>query len=157
MSSDDNNGECNSSRKTGSQKRDHSQTITTAEGFQDALQTVVLEAESNGVDVRGGWPVVGNDQERAWDIEITQVSRVSTAQVEETESLIPSIVEAVAVREGVETTDLPPLQGAIDPDSLETLLDTDPSDTQRHVHFEYYGYEITIRSDGSIRLEEAGT
>ena len=156
MSSDDNSGKCSSSRKTGSQTRERAQTITTEEGFQEALRTVLLEAESNGVDVRGGWPIVRNDQKRAWDIEITHVSRFSTAHVEETESLIPSIVEAVAARKGVETTDLPPLQGAIDPDSLETLLNTGGDGNQRHVHFEYCGYEITVRSDGSIRLEEAG-
>jgi hypothetical protein len=60
-------------------------------------------------------------------------------------------VAAVAAREDIETTDLPPLQDAISHDVLESLFRTNGDD--RQVQFQYYEYEITVRSDGSIRLE----
>lgn len=47
--------------------------VSTEDRLQDALRRVVLEAESNGVDVCGGWHVVGDGKE--WDLEITRVVR----------------------------------------------------------------------------------
>jgi hypothetical protein len=112
----------------------------------------VVEAEANGVDVRGGWPVVRNEETKAWDIEITRISRPWTAHVDDSGSPSASIVETVATRKGVETTDLPPLQETIDHEILETLLQSS-DDAQQYVWFQYYGYEIPVRADGSIRLE----
>lgn len=153
MSSDQNDSTRSSSRDTASRERAHSHTITTDDAFQEALRTLVLDADSNGVDVRGGWPVVRGDEVRAWDIEITRLSRASTNHVDETGSVTASVVEAVAAREGLEPTDLPPLQNAIAPEILETLLHTGGDGSRQHVRFQYYGYEITVRADGSIRIE----
>jgi hypothetical protein len=125
---------------------------TTEEAFQEALRQLVIEADSNDVDVRGGWPVVRCDGTKMWNIEITRLTRSSTAHVRDTGSSVASIVEAVAAREDVDRTDLPPLQEAIDHEILETLLNT-VDDPQQHVRFHYYGYEVTVRADGTIRLD----
>lgn len=124
---------------------------TTAESFQDAIRALVLEAESNGVDVRGGWPVVRDDGTTLWDVEITEVARSSTTHVDETGSVVVAIVEAVAEREGVDSTDLPPLQDSIDHDVLETLQQS--VDDRQFVRFQYAGHRITVRADGSIVVE----
>jgi len=125
--------------------------ITTAEGFREALRTIVTEADRNDVDVRGGWPIERSDGERAWDIEVTRVSRQSTALVEDTGFPASAVVNAVAEREGVETTDLPSLYDAIGPDILEILHEAD-TDSDQRVTFDYAGYRITVSSDGSIVL-----
>jgi len=137
----------------GAPEGDTHHTVTTEEAFQEALRALVLEADANGVSVRGGWPVARDDGTREWDIEITVVSRPTTAHVDDTGSPVASVVEAVAAREGVETTDLPPLQDAIGHEVLEALLDTSDDGSPQHLRFRYSGYEITVRSDGSIRLE----
>ena len=125
---------------------------TTEEAFQEALREVVIGAEANGVDVRGSWPVLRGDETKLWDVEITRLSRSSTAHVHDTGAPVASIVDAVATRDGVEATDLPPLQEAVEYEVLEKLLAAD--DTQQHVQFQYCGYTITVRSDGAIRLEK---
>jgi hypothetical protein len=130
---------------------DASPVVTTEEAFQEALERLVIEAEGNGVDVRGGWPVV-DDETGMWDVEVTRVARVSTAHVGEKDTPVAAVVEAVAEREGVDPTDLPPIQDAIDHEILERLLDT-VDDPHRHVRFEYCEYTITVRADGSIRLD----
>lgn len=151
MPSEDDPLESSDARKHSSSERDLTPTATTDEAFQEALRALVLEAESNGVDVRGGWPIVRGDETKRWDVEITSVARSSTAHVDETGSAVASIVAAVADREGVETTDLPPLQETIDHKVLETLQQS--NDEEQYVRFQYYGYEITVRADGSLILE----
>jgi hypothetical protein len=126
--------------------------ITTEDGFQEGLQRLVVEADSNGVDVRGGWPMEGSDGKRAWDIEITRVSKRSVATIEDTDTPASAIVEAVAEREGADTTELPPLYDAIGPDILEVLHDAD-ADANQRVTFEYYDYSVTVSSDGLIVLD----
>ncbi|MFC5369042.1 HalOD1 output domain-containing protein [Salinirubrum litoreum] len=126
--------------------------VTTREAFQKTLRKLVVEADANGVDVRGSWPVVRGDETKQWDVEITRLARSSSAHVDTTGSPVASIVEAVAARDGVAPTDLPPLQDAIDHEVLDTLLETDDG-ARRHVRFQYCGYEITVRADGSIRLD----
>jgi hypothetical protein len=128
-------------------------TAPTTEGaFQEALRELVLGAASNGVDVRGGWSVGRADETKQWDVEIIRLSGSSTAHVLDADAPVASVVEAVAERGGVEPTALPPLQDAVDPETLETLVNAGSSSQQR-VRFQYYGYRITVRSDGSIRLE----
>lgn len=125
--------------------------VTTDETFREALRTLLIEADANDVEVRGGWPVVRGDAERAWDIEITGVSGRSTAQAADRESLVSAVTEAVAEREGVDATALPRLYDTIDPGVLHALYETDATTDQR-VTFEYAGYTITVGSNGSIVL-----
>jgi hypothetical protein len=136
-----------------SQEEARSGPITTEEALEEALEALVTEADSNGVDVRGGWPVAHEDDTGMWDVEIVEVSRRSTAHVRDTGYPVASVVEAVASREGVETTDLPPLHETISPDILETLRQS-ADDIEQHVRFQYYGYRVAVRGDGSIVIEE---
>ncbi|MFB6137179.1 MAG: hypothetical protein ABEJ42_02410 [Halobacteriaceae archaeon] len=41
--------------------------------FQEALAALLAAAEENGVEIRGGWPVVAGDV--GWDIEVSAVLR----------------------------------------------------------------------------------
>jgi hypothetical protein len=96
-------------------------TVTSEKAYQEALRQLVLEADSNGVDVRGGWPVERSDAERAWELEITEISRRSTVTTEDPEFPASAVLNAVAEREGVDPTDLPPLYDSIGPDILEII------------------------------------
>lgn len=73
-------------------------------------------------------------------------------------SVTTNVTEAVAAREGVDPVDLvTPLYDTIDPESLERLLDGNdgtPRDGWVQVTFSYYGYDVTVRSDGTVTLEE---
>lgn len=133
--------------------RDSIPSATTDEEFHEILRAYVTESDSKGVDVRGSWPVTRDDTERAWDIEITRVSKRSTATIESGDPPASAVVDAVAEREGVETTALPPLYEAIEPDVLTTVHDAD-ADSGKSVTFEYVGYTITVRADGTIVLEK---
>ena len=68
-----------------------------------------------------------------------------------------AIVEAVANREGVDATELPPLGSVIDPDALNSLFaysaDEFPHSTG-YVRFQYCGYRIVVHSDGEVVVEE---
>lgn len=74
------------------------------------------------------------------------------------QNLSPSsaVVERVAAREGVDPTDLDvPLFDAIDPDALDSIVrssDPDRDDGLGTVRFAYYGYEVTVRADGTVRV-----
>ncbi len=126
--------------------------ITTEEDFWNAIERVVREADSNGVDVRGDWPVTGNGDAGAWDVEIAEVPRRSTVEVEDTEFPATVIVEAVAEREGSDRADLPPVYDAVGPDILEVLHESDGDDAHR-VTFGYCGYTVTVTSDDAVILD----
>jgi hypothetical protein len=127
--------------------------VETADGFHEALQKLVTEASSNGVDVRGSWPVAGSEGQTSWDIEIARIAHRSVFHLDESDDPIVAIVEAVAALEGVDTTDLQPLYDAIDPDVIDTVARSD-DDADRQARFEYCGYEITVRADGSVLVDE---
>jgi len=55
---------------------DSSAVIATEEEFHEALRRLVLKADSNGVDVRGGWPIIKDEE--GWDLEIMEIARNST-------------------------------------------------------------------------------
>jgi hypothetical protein len=126
----------------------------TTDGFHECLQGLVTRARSNGVDVRGKWPVVGRDDETALEIEIAQVARRAMTEEEERSDPVLSIVEAVAAREGVDVTALPPLHEVIDPEILESLSGSGDNDPSTQVTFRYCGYRVTARADGSIFVYE---
>lgn len=66
------------------------------------------------------------------------------------------VVDAVARREGVDPIDLEPkLYDVIDPDSLDALLATGPTDSESavSVNFHYAGYDVVVGSDGTLELE----
>ena len=64
-----------------------------------------------------------------------------------------AVVEAVAAHAGVNPKQLePPLYEAVDPDALETVLSGDGG-LSVTVAFEYAGYDVVARSDGSLVVE----
>ncbi len=69
---------------------------------------------------------------------------------------LEAIVRTVAAEEGIEPTELePPLYEAIDPDALQSLLDS--SDAVRTVQFSYGGRTVEVRGDGQVTvLDDSG-
>lgn len=68
-----------------------------------------------------------------------------------------AVVERVAAREGVDPTELGvPLFESIDPDSLDRLVREASSERTPpiRVEFTYYGYDVTVASDGSVTVSE---
>ena len=66
------------------------------------------------------------------------------------------VIEAVSRAKDVEPARLePPLYDAIDPDSLQTLLNS--TDEDAAVTFHYQELAITVCADGQISLAEIGT
>lgn len=73
---------------------------------------------------------------------------------EDEEPLSVRLVERVANHAGVDVQALPPLYDVIDPDALDSLVHADLWNGQ--VMFTYFGYAVTIRSDGEIEFESDG-
>lgn len=70
------------------------------------------------------------------------------------ESPSTAVVEAVAERRGVETTELPQkLYDVIDPDSLDSLFAAGKT-TGGTVTFTYCGYTVTVTADGGVDLDD---
>ncbi|RLM34850.1 hypothetical protein DVK01_14375 [Haloarcula sp. Atlit-120R] len=65
-----------------------------------------------------------------------------------------AIVEAVAAATNQETTDLPPLQEAIEADALDTLLDGRSSSVA--TSFQYADTDVSVTGDGSIEVRVDG-
>ena len=71
------------------------------------------------------------------------------------------VVKAVSEAEGVETTELcppeyPALHEVIDPQSLDTLFELSHNGSEQgvSVSFTYCGYQVTVRGDGSVELQQ---
>ena len=48
--------------------------IQTETSFHNRLETMLTTAESNGIDIRGSWPVSTGESDRPnWDIEIVRL------------------------------------------------------------------------------------
>lgn len=129
--------------------------ISDGDDFREALRVLLVEAEDNGVDVRGGWSVSRNSKTTpAWDLEITALSRQTTYEAPEGDDFpLEAVLSAVAEREGVEREDLPPLQDSVDVDSLEHVLNELTDEVPGEVSFEYCGYTVSIRADGTIVID----
>lgn len=121
--------------------------------FRADLRALLKRAASNGVAVHGRWQVVSDDSRDAWELEVTDPALRSVIHAPDNDLTIPSITELITVREGVDTTDLPPLHEAVDPDLLDLLYDPDGERPKQYLTFEYADYRITACSDGSVVLE----
>lgn len=102
-------------------------------------------ALANGVDVRGSW-LVESGADDHYDLEVVSVAARYHA---EDGSPATAVVEAVADREGVAPTDLPPLAEAVDPEALDAVVGEG-----RRLAFEYVGYNVTAHPDGSVSVGE---
>jgi hypothetical protein len=73
------------------------------------------------------------------------------------EEVPPSVrvVEAVARREGIDTTEVtPPLFETVDTDALDALLSATPDRSPEHVEvsFRYRGYHVTVERDDGVEV-----
>lgn len=66
-----------------------------------------------------------------------------------------TILEEVADAEQSRSLDLPPLNDAIDVDSLEQLIDS--FDQFETIQFTYCHYRITVKGDGTIFIDTSET
>jgi hypothetical protein len=76
----------------------------------------------------------------------------SSPTVADPESPASAVVDAVAGREGVDPTDLPPLYDSVAPGVLESVGRSDDERGQT-VTFEYHGYTVTLDADGTVVVE----
>ncbi|WP_306056331.1 HalOD1 output domain-containing protein [Natronococcus wangiae] len=72
-----------------------------------------------------------------------------------------AIVRAVADRQGIEPTELPPLYEWVDPEALQRLFDAPAygSASERRFVFDYAGHTVTVEHDDelSITVDESAT
>ncbi|MCU4719595.1 HalOD1 output domain-containing protein [Halapricum hydrolyticum] len=129
--------------------------IGPAGDFHEVLRELLVSSHQNGIDVTGGWQIVPeSDTTLAWDVEITQLARETTHESPTTDEFpVDSILTAVASHEGVEKTELPPLQDSIDVESLEHMFDDLADGPPGEVTFYYCGYRVTVYGDGQITVE----
>lgn len=72
------------------------------------------------------------------------------------DSLVWTILEAVAEREAKNVAHLPPLGRSINPEALDALFTFRPNGIQRDggvVTFDYCGYTVAAHADGRVTLD----
>ncbi|WP_121820747.1 HalOD1 output domain-containing protein [Halostella salina] len=67
------------------------------------------------------------------------------------DDLFLEVVEEVATREGIDPTQLTPLQETIDVDSLCDVLET--ADDSVRIEFRYMGYQVVVHGDGTSHVK----
>lgn len=71
--------------------------------------------------------------------------------IDRSQGMSYQVIEALAAVENRDALSMnPPLYEAIDPDAIDSLLDTD---SPVKVEFEYNGHMVTAKSDGSIEID----
>lgn len=73
------------------------------------------------------------------------------------ESPWKAIVRAVSAVEGVQSTDVEPLYESVDPDALDALMNGPVvigNSGTIDVEFQYSGYRVHVRNDGTITILE---
>lgn len=60
-----------------------------------------------------------------------------------------AVAAAIAAREGVDPTDLPPLHGSIDTEAMDAVL---RSAAGARLAFTHLGYEVTVTGDGDVSV-----
>lgn len=72
---------------------------------------------------------------------------------QEDSSVASSVVTAVSKADGVDPSDLPPLQETVDGDALDALFARSSTGTDGpRVAFHYAGHRVTVESDGAITV-----
>lgn len=67
------------------------------------------------------------------------------------QSVTENVVQSVAVSTNTDPVDLPPLYVAIEPDALNIIVH---QMSEGEVCFPYAGYNVTVRSDGTVSVTE---
>ncbi|WP_224450510.1 HalOD1 output domain-containing protein [Haloprofundus salilacus] len=73
------------------------------------------------------------------------------------ETVTPSqaVVERIAALEETDQAELDPLYETIDPEALDTLVETtERSNSSLQIQFTYNDYEVTVTSDGIVSVDE---
>jgi hypothetical protein len=65
-----------------------------------------------------------------------------------------AIVQAIASIEGVETTEVDCLYDAIDPEALDRLVEASAPKNSLVVEFRMSGYQVRVRGDRTVVVEE---
>lgn len=69
--------------------------------------------------------------------------------------LSTEIATTVADAAGVDPLDLDPLYDVVDPEVVETLLETPSVSPESSIRFTYAGFEVTVEGEGDISVEES--
>ncbi|MEF8829157.1 MAG: HalOD1 output domain-containing protein [Haloarcula sp.] len=64
-----------------------------------------------------------------------------------------AVTEYIAVMTGQEQTDFAPLYETVDPEALDSLVDSSDRLTPVSISFEYAGHSVTVRSDGELVIK----
>ncbi|SDR09699.1 HalOD1 output domain-containing protein [Natronobacterium texcoconense] len=76
---------------------------------------------------------------------------VVRADQHDSESLLQTIVRAVAIKKNV--ADLPPLYEQVDPEAMTELLDhAKRRNVETTIEFAYDGCSVAVSQDGSVRI-----
>lgn len=67
-------------------------------------------------------------------------------------AITQSIVCKIADREEADPRDLPPLYETIDPEHLQGLIESTQDNTAVS-EFTYYGYDVSVGSNGNIKID----
>ncbi|NUB91121.1 hypothetical protein HT576_08815 [Haloterrigena sp. SYSU A121-1] len=65
-----------------------------------------------------------------------------------------AVVSAVAEAEGIDPVNLPPLYNVVDPEALNALFTSDSGGVSS-VEFEYAGYSVVVRGEGTVEVRPA--
>lgn len=81
---------------------------------------------------------------------------MSTVHPSQQTSPSEAVIYRVAEQQDVDPVELPPLYESIDPDALDSLVQSSAaSDSQLEVEFTYAGHDVTVTGSGTVLLEEA--
>jgi hypothetical protein len=76
----------------------------------------------------------------------------------ETDTVSEKLVEAIAIINDADPTELSVLANVVDPDALDTLFrprsDGTKCEAKRQIDFQYHDYPVRVQSDGTITLFE---
>lgn len=67
-----------------------------------------------------------------------------------------AVTEHISAMTGREQTDFAPLYETIDPEALDSLVDSSDRSTPVSISFEYAGHSVTVRSDGELVIKAPG-
>jgi len=67
-----------------------------------------------------------------------------------------AVTEYISAMTGREQTDFAPLYETIDPEALDSLVDSSDRSTPVSISFEYAGHSVTVRSDGELVVKAPG-
>ena len=68
-----------------------------------------------------------------------------------------AVTEHISAMTGREQTDFAPLYETVDPEALDSLVESSDRSTPVSISFEYAGHSVTVRSDGELVIKAPGS